>query len=363
MNKTLARIVTHPPAIGDVNGNGMPEVAFAHEEVITVTPIFSNAAVWGDYLAADISGAPTMGDFDMDGDVEVVVPLMNGVLHVFNDDGTEFPGFPFTSSTGSRLSTAAIAQCVYTQEPDIAVAARNYNVHLVMPSGIEAAGFPAWTGGWANYGSPIIGLVEGTSGDVVMGSRGSQAWAWGNYANVLPGWPMAADFNFYETPAMGDLDLDGSTEVVLLSTNQLMVVDINQAEGIDQKTWKMAGHDHQRTGCADCPEDLTSPVEDDIDTITRVSFAAPWPNPSSGSATFHFAVPGPAVVNLEVFDVRGNRVSLVTREEVGMGQHVASWNGLGDRGEPVASGVYFARLRVNGTGINEVRTRKVTLTR
>ena len=42
-------------------------------------------------------------------------------------------------------------------------------------------------------------------------------------------------------------------------------------------------------------------------------------------------------------------VSLVTREEVGMGQHVASWNGLADRGEPVASGVYFARLVVDGS--------------
>ena len=85
--------------------------------------------------------------------------------------------------------------------------------------------------------------------------------------------------------------------------------------------------------------------------------------PSSGSATFRFAVPGKAVVNLEVFDVRGHRVSLVTREEVNMGQHVVSWGGLADSGAPVGSGVYFARLRVQGPGINEMLTRKITLTR
>jgi hypothetical protein len=74
-------------------------------------------------------------------------------------------------------------------------------------------------------------------------------------------------------------------------------------------------------------------------------------------------VPGPAVVNLEVFELRGHRVSLVTREEVGMGHHVASWGGLGDGGNPLASGVYFARLKVQGPGINEELTRKITLAR
>lgn len=74
-------------------------------------------------------------------------------------------------------------------------------------------------------------------------------------------------------------------------------------------------------------------------------------------------MPGPAVVNLEVFDVRGHRVSLVTREEVGMGNHVASWGGLNDVGAPLASGIYFARLRVQGPGINEEMTRKITLAR
>jgi len=363
ISKTSARIATYAPAIGDVDGDGLPELIVANEEVVAAAHIFDIGAPFGGYMAANLSGSPTLGDFDLDGDYEVVVPLVDGTLHVFDDNGNDIPGFPFISPSGTALSTAAIGQMLGTSEPEIVTASRNYVVHLIYYDGDEGNGFPAETGGWANYGSPIIGRVEGASSDIVMGSRGQQAWAWDNFSRVIPGWPKSAADSFYETPAMGDIDLDGSTEVVLLSNAQLIVVDINETPNDITRTWGMAGHDAQRTGCSDCPEDLVTPVEDDKDTVTRVSFAAPWPNPSSGSATFRFAVPGPAVVNLEVFDVRGHRVSLVTREEVGMGHHVVSWGGLADGGVPAASGVYFARLRVQGPGINEVLTRKITLAR
>jgi len=359
--KVLARLATYAPAIGDVDGDGLPEAVFANEEVLVAAQIFSPGVAFGKYMPADLSGSPTLGDFDQNGDMEVVVPLVDGTLHVLEDDGTSFPGFPFTSPFGSPLSTAAIGQMLGNSEPEIVTAARDARVHLLWYDGHEGVGYPVETGGWNNYGSPIIGRVEGTSSDVVLGSRGHQAWAWANLSAVIDGWPKASDFNFYLAPAMGDIDLDGSNEIVLLSTNQLMVVDVNNPTNDPYRTWGMAGHDHQRTGCSDCPEDLVTPVEDDLNTITRVSFALPSPNPTSGSATFRFAVPGLAVVNLEVFDVRGHRVSLVTREEVGMGHHVVSWGGLSDKGSPLASGIYFARLRVQGPGINEEMTRKITL--
>jgi hypothetical protein len=143
----------------------------------------------------------------------------------------------------------------------------------------------------------------------------------------------------------------------------LVVVDVNRPLLGYEESWLMAGHDAQRTGCLYCVEDLVTPVIDDPGSVTRVSFAPPSPNPSSGAANFHFSLPGPAVINLEVFDVRGHRVSLVTREEAAAGHHVATWNGRGDRGNDLASGIYFARLRVQGPGIREELTRKITLTR
>lgn len=361
--RTMANNATHAPAIGDVDGDGLPDVAFSHQNAIAVTTIFDFQVIFGKYLADDISGALTMGDFDLDGDQEVVVPQVDGTLHVFDDDGQDIPGFPFVSPPGTALSTAAIGQLLGTAEPEIVTAARDYQVHLLWYDGYEGIGWPASTQGWANYTSPIIGRIDGSSSDVVMGTRGSQAWGWDNFGNVIPGWPKALDENVYQAPAMGDIDQDGSTEIVFLSSWHLTVVDINQTANDVTRTWAMAGHDPQRTGCSDCPEDIVTPVGDDQDAVTRISFAMPSPNPSSGPATFRFAVPTAAVVNLEVFDVRGHRVSLVTRKEVGMGNHMVSWSGTSDRGAPLASGVYFARLRVQGPGINQEMTRKITLAR
>lgn len=360
---TLARIATQAPAIGDVDGDGRPEVVLAYQEVLAAAHIFEPGALFGLYLSTRLSGSPTLGDFDLDGDVEIVAPLNNGRLHVFDDDGTDLPGFPFNSSTGSALSSCAVGNLVGNWTPEIVTAARDWTVHMVLADGAEMSGWPVDTGGWSNYGGPVIGEIESISSDVVLGSRGSQAWSWSNFGDVNPGWPKALDDNIYRTPALGDIDDDGNLEIILLSQTQLIVLDVGRGTDYPQWSWPMAGYDPQRTGCYLCTEDLVTPVSDDLDAVTRVSFAAPSPNPSSGSATFRFAVPGPAVVNLEVFDVRGHRVSMVTREEIGAGNHVASWGGLSDAGTPLASGVYFARLRVQGPGINEELTRKITLTR
>jgi len=72
------------------------------------------------------------------------------------------------------------------------------------------------------------------------------------------------------------------------------------------------------------------------------------PNPMSRSATLSFDIPdhsGP--VHLVIYNVRGQLVRTVLDGPVDRGRHEQSWDGSDDHGQPVASGVYFARLLVN----------------
>ena len=179
------------------------------------------------------------------------------------------------------------------------------------------------------------------------------------------GWPEELSWRANLSPAMGDIDLDGSNEIVLLTEGVVNVFDVNNPVSDELSTWAMYGHDPQRTGCADCPEDLVTGIDPDspTGTITRVSFAGPTPNPVSGMTQFAFAVPARATVKLEIIDLRGRRIFTVFQEEMESGSQVVTWDGQDSNGELVASGQYFARLQVRGPGMNELITRKVVVVR
>ncbi|MGH7739866.1 MAG: FlgD immunoglobulin-like domain containing protein, partial [bacterium] len=77
------------------------------------------------------------------------------------------------------------------------------------------------------------------------------------------------------------------------------------------------------------------------------------PNPfhaGSESTQIEFYLSQPSKVSLELYDVMGNRVdSLLKGVVLPEGTQRVSWDGRNGRGSLVLSGIYFARLDVNGT--------------
>jgi hypothetical protein len=68
------------------------------------------------------------------------------------------------------------------------------------------------------------------------------------------------------------------------------------------------------------------------------------PNPFAGSTEMAFDLPEPSLVTIHVYDVRGRRVAIVTEGQRDPGSHSATWDGRGDNGERLQSGIYFARF-------------------
>ncbi|MFH1843543.1 MAG: FlgD immunoglobulin-like domain containing protein, partial [bacterium] len=322
-------------------------------------------------LPDNVSDAVTLGDFDLDGDVEALAPTEFGELYLLDDEGNDYSGgWPFASVAGYPLTSAAIASNLGGLEPELAVASRYYTVHLLWADGGEQSGYPVYTGtGWWILGAPIINRVEGYYADVILGARDTQGWAWDNFGQVIHGWPEPFTDAVHLSAASGDLDLDGSTEIVFLTRSQMAVIDIHSPPNADYQRWAMYAHDPQRTGCSDCPEDLVTGIGDgddpalDADRVTRVSFAPPQPNPISGTAIFNYAVPTRARVRLEIYDLRGHLVRTVLKTEIDTGHHLVAWDGRGADGRQVASGQYIARLRVRGQDVREDMTRKITVLR
>ena len=356
---------TQPCAIGDIDSDGVAEVVVPMGSFVFGFERDTPGDELGRELPSPASGPVTLGDSDLDGDLEIAVPTAAGLVYLLDHTGADVPGWPFDSEGGIAMRGAAWANVLGSDAPELALASQAWKLHLLDGGGVEQAGFPVNAGfGWYQYGSPVIGQIDGFFPDIVLGSDGSNGWAFNVIGNAIPGWPRQLGAQCRWTPAIGDIDQDGSNEVVLLTTDDVQVFDVRSAPLPPSFTWLMAGHGPQRTGCSDCIEDLVSGVEDPLALApTRVSFAPPSPNPASSRTALSYALPAAAQVKLQIFDVRGHLVRTLADGKQEAGRHEVFWNGTHTNGRRVALGLYLARLTVAGAGGQEEQVQKISLVR
>ena len=82
------------------------------------------------------------------------------------------------------------------------------------------------------------------------------------------------------------------------------------------------------------------------------------PNPFNPRTEISFSLPRSGPVEMSMYDLAGRRVrELVAGETLTAGTHRRIWDGLDNRGQQVASGVYIVRLKWD----DKQRVRRVTL--
>jgi predicted glutamine amidotransferase len=69
------------------------------------------------------------------------------------------------------------------------------------------------------------------------------------------------------------------------------------------------------------------------------------PNPMNPVANISLDIGTTGFTTLDVFDVRGRKVTTLMREELPAGKHTVVWDGTDDQGRKIATGVYLCRLR------------------
>ena len=76
-------------------------------------------------------------------------------------------------------------------------------------------------------------------------------------------------------------------------------------------------------------------------------FTAVAPNPFNPKAQIRFLLTRENLTQLNIYDIRGNLVRTLVNEVLPAQEHVYFWDGTDGTGQPVASGTYFARLRIS----------------
>jgi hypothetical protein len=92
--------------------------------------------------------------------------------------------------------------------------------------------------------------------------------------------------------------------------------------------------------------DPAVPNEDVTQPQANMSLSI-FPNPFSSSTSLQYSLPKSGKVELTIYNIRGQKVRTIFKEEIRSGENIITWNGLDDLGNHVANGVYFCRMETN----------------
>ena len=73
-----------------------------------------------------------------------------------------------------------------------------------------------------------------------------------------------------------------------------------------------------------------------------------YPNPFNNQTTIEYTIPYNSMVELKVYNTKGQIVNLLLREKKNKGEYSFTWDGTDEKGNKVTSGVYFYRLTLDG---------------
>ncbi|MFQ6617732.1 MAG: T9SS type A sorting domain-containing protein, partial [Fidelibacterota bacterium] len=97
--------------------------------------------------------------------------------------------------------------------------------------------------------------------------------------------------------------------------------------------------------------------EKPVGVLGRFELAQNYPNPFNAATRIDFSIPERGDVYLAIYNLLGQRIATLVNKKMNAGSHSLTWNGTDDRGESVASGIYFYKLESK----DRVQARKLVL--
>jgi hypothetical protein len=255
--RQLPSHISSSPAIGDLDGDGIPEIvvgygstyfhnlqggAAAFKRDGTLMWQFLTAANLG-WTHAPVVGTPAIGDVDGDGKAEVAFGSFDQQIYLLDGaTGQTKPGWPvnawdtvYSSATlydidGDGLPDIIIGTDATAQGPP-ANTPNGGCLRVLRYDGTYVTGFPKCID-QVIASSPVVADIDGDGRPEIIfgtgtfwGSNGNPGnpahvvYAWHCDGTPVAGWPVAVDGQVHTTPAIADLNGDGHLEVIVTDDN------------------------------------------------------------------------------------------------------------------------------------------------
>ncbi|MHA1868038.1 MAG: FG-GAP-like repeat-containing protein [Candidatus Heimdallarchaeaceae archaeon] len=186
-----------------------------------ISQSLSSFGSWPINVGGELKGGPSAGDIDGDGNEEIVVGTMNGLLRVYETDGTESSNWIGGKNIGVALiSTPMLANIDSNNATEeIIIGAANGSVYAFYGNGTSIPGWPVNCEG-AVEETLAVGDINGDGkNEIIVGSNSSKVYAFYDNGSIIHGWPKTTGGEVIVSPVLADVDNDGSNDVIVGSTD------------------------------------------------------------------------------------------------------------------------------------------------
>ena len=209
------------PIIGDVDGNGLPEVLSIVDTDVYGWKVDGTSIPNFPIKNKDVWSKVSLGDINNDENLEMVFVSIDGFMYVIDSKGTILPGWPqelkgFDSYTESACGIADINGDGYN---DIAITTEGGQVYVFNHLGVLLPGWPQVMDD-VGYSELALGDVDGDGEiEIICVSPGwyynkPRVYVWKNNGILLPGWPQVVGGR-PTAPVLGNLDYKGGLEILI----------------------------------------------------------------------------------------------------------------------------------------------------
>lgn len=155
------------------------------------------------YIGSDGAGSPALVNLDEDQADELVLSTSDGIIHAYNDDGTEISGWP-----------------VVTDPIDLPTTGTNAYTEGAVPSTVYGA---------VLLGSPAVAdIVPGDAGEVEIAAADLEGklYVWNRDGTRAPGFPVMVDARFSEEPGCEEPGTPPGADGALICDDYLGDLDV-----------------------------------------------------------------------------------------------------------------------------------------
>ncbi len=253
------------PCVADLDNNGRCEIVLATTEG-TVHLLRDDGRIaegWPQQISDGFYAAPAAGDLDGDGELEIVLGGISGRVYAWNTDGSNVPGWPVRPTlvrAGGQMeaghgvefhASASLGDVEADGAAEVCIAASEGLVWILDGTGRTLPGWPQIIppardppNPGSVYCPPALADLDGDRlPEVVVATNAYRIYAWHGDGRPVAGWPVWVTNRAragYGGVALGDLDADGHTEIIVTSEHGFAgpaTVSVFGHDGVPEVGW------------------------------------------------------------------------------------------------------------------------------